>query len=173
MKSLLKLFGGRATRKNTQSISAIRMQSLGVLKVYLEHVFNAPATLTQVDVAVTAVEKDASGVYCLAMIEAFFFCDNMEERYGREGMAPIPPKVTIKIRFRADNENVLCWETKEVKGTITNVEVARIDTRMFWMELYDKIEEFDRRFRAYRPFGRPILAANHDQVVWTINSTEH
>ena len=169
MKSLLSLFGGRATRKKTQPISVVRMQALGVLEIYLEHVFNAPATLTQVDVAVTAVEKDAAGVHCDAMIEAYFFCDNMEKRYGREGTAPIPPKVTVEIRFRADSENVLCWETKEVKGTITNVEVPNIDTGAFEIGLYNKTDEFDRKFRAFRPYGRPILGGNHDQVVWTIN----
>jgi len=169
MKSLLSLFGGRATRKNTQPISVVRMQALGVLKIYLEHAFKATATITQVDIAVTPVEEDAAGVHCDVMIEAFFYCENMEKRYGREGEAPTPPKVTAEIRFRADSEDVLCWETKEVKGTIEYIGAPSTDTRAFQIGLYNKTDEFDRMFKAFRPYGRPILGGNHDQVVWTIN----
>ncbi len=170
MKNLLDLFRGRATRKNTQPISVVRMQALGVLKIYLEHTFNAPATITQVDIAVTPVEGDAAGVHCDVMIEAFFYCENMEKCYGREGEAPIPPKVMLEIRFRADNGDVLCWETKEVKGTIENAEVPPVTSgALFELGLYNKTDEFDRQFKAFRPYGRPILGSNHDQVVWTIN----
>jgi len=178
MKSLLSLFRGRATRKNTQPISVVRMQALGVLKIYLEHAFKSPATLTQVDIAVTPVEDDAAGVHCDVMIEAFFYCESMEKRYGREGDAPLPPKITAEIRFRADSRNVLCWETKEVKANIENTSAPRetVDAEspdtassIFMIGFYNKTDEFDRQFKAFRPYGRPILGDNHDQVVWTIN----
>lgn len=180
MKHLLKLFGGFATRKNTVSLSVVRMHAIGALGVYLEFALKSPATFTQMDIAVGKVEDDAAGVHCDVAITAFFYNKDTEPEYGHEGdRVPIPQQVIAQIRLRSNKGQVLRWETIALNATIKvngreschhNTQSDEIDS-FIRIQLVNILESFDRRFNSLRPWGTACLTGNHDVVHWKLQAT--
>lgn len=150
MKSLLDLIKGKLSRKDIVPLTVARMQTLAVLQIYLEHAVGMPVTITQADLAFTAVEDDAAGVHFDTFVEAIFYHDGMD--LPPEDL----PKVTVEIRFRSDTRDHHEWRTRKwhalkVQGTMENIELPETDEFVFLGTLFRKLDRFERRFNAFRP----------------------